>query len=384
MPLANVRGVAQLRDPWRYRSVRRVAAGRPAGRVFAAARWRRRSPRPATGSSSTTGAIPACPSIMIDGESENQEWADDLYELLREIDAAAGLCRRQLVGVPAGAAPGVAASGGGARPLAVAGDRRSARGRAPDQPVLHLAYRGGSARRHGGGVPARPLERGDRDQPAGARRADGVRPEDFIARMERWRRSFQAGAEHPVIGLSPAELRSMTMPACIAPGMDPVHPLRRGTGRAPADAECRISRRSSPRRWRRSTRPSPIGTRAKGCSRRGSSISCAGTGGGSGRPPAVSGAPASCWTVRAAANGRRHSGFREPSARSASAAARRSPGASGGPRSRKGNPGFSYDMPILVSRVAARRFTGLGFGKAAIRLCRWQTNWTCRRNFIRH
>ena len=36
-------------------------------------------------------------------------------------------------------------------------------------------------------------------------------------------------------------------------------------------------------------------------------------------------------------------------------------------------------MPILVSRVAARRFTGLGFGKAVIRLCQWQTNWTCRR-----
>ena len=53
-------------------------------------------------------------------------------------------------------------------------------------------------------------------------------PEDFIGRMNRWRRSFQAGAEHPVIGLSPAELRSMTMPACIAPGMDPVHPLAAG------------------------------------------------------------------------------------------------------------------------------------------------------------
>ena len=55
-----------------------------------------------------------------------------------------------------------------------------------------------------------------------------MQPEDFIARMERWRRSFAAGAEHPVIGLSPAELRSMTMPACIVPGKDPVHPLPAG------------------------------------------------------------------------------------------------------------------------------------------------------------
>jgi hypothetical protein len=42
--------------------------------------------------------------------------------------------------------------------------------------------------------------------------------------MERWRDAFNAGTEHPVIGLSPAELRSLTVPACIAPGKDPVHP----------------------------------------------------------------------------------------------------------------------------------------------------------------
>src|SRR6266403_1200228 len=49
-------------------------------------------------------------------------------------------------------------------------------------------------------------------------------PQDFIARMERWRQSFLAGADHPVIGLSPAQLRSMTVPTCIAPGNDLVHP----------------------------------------------------------------------------------------------------------------------------------------------------------------
>jgi hypothetical protein len=48
--------------------------------------------------------------------------------------------------------------------------------------------------------------------------------QDFIARMERWRQSFLAGTDHPVIGLSPAQLRSMTMPTCIAPGNDRVHP----------------------------------------------------------------------------------------------------------------------------------------------------------------
>ena len=48
--------------------------------------------------------------------------------------------------------------------------------------------------------------------------------------MERWRRSFNEGADYPVIGLSPAELRSMTMPACIVPGNDRVHP--RGPGQS--------------------------------------------------------------------------------------------------------------------------------------------------------
>jgi pimeloyl-ACP methyl ester carboxylesterase len=52
----------------------------------------------------------------------------------------------------------------------------------------------------------------------------GMRVEDFVAVMERWRHAFNQGADHPVIGLSPAELRSMTMPACIVPGNDRVHP----------------------------------------------------------------------------------------------------------------------------------------------------------------
>jgi hypothetical protein len=57
---------------------------------------------------------------------------------------------------------------------------------------------------------------------------------DFIGVMERWRRSFNEGAEYPVIGLSPAELRSMTMAACVIPGNDRVHP------RAPGQAAHRL------------------------------------------------------------------------------------------------------------------------------------------------
>jgi len=52
--------------------------------------------------------------------------------------------------------------------------------------------------------------------------------ERFIGVMKEWRQAFNEGADHPVIGLSPAELRSLAMPACIVPGKDPVHPLAAG------------------------------------------------------------------------------------------------------------------------------------------------------------
>src|SRR5438270_3917074 len=61
-------------------------------------------------------------------------------------------------------------------------------------------------------------------------RMTALDPQRFIAVMEEWQRTFNEGAQHPVIGLSPAELRSLTMTACLIPGNDRVHPC--GTGRA--------------------------------------------------------------------------------------------------------------------------------------------------------
>ena len=60
--------------------------------------------------------------------------------------------------------------------------------------------------------------------PANRARLMALAPARFVDIMRAWRRSFEAGAEHPVIGLSPADLRSLTMPACICPGNDRVHP----------------------------------------------------------------------------------------------------------------------------------------------------------------
>jgi pimeloyl-ACP methyl ester carboxylesterase len=60
--------------------------------------------------------------------------------------------------------------------------------------------------------------------PANRPRLMAFDPQRFINIMDEWRRAFNKGAHHPVIGLSPAELRSLTMPACIIPGNDLVHP----------------------------------------------------------------------------------------------------------------------------------------------------------------
>ena len=64
--------------------------------------------------------------------------------------------------------------------------------------------------------------------PANRSRLLSMDVERFMAVMNQWRRSFNEGADYPVIGISPDELRSMTMPACIIPGNDRTHPREPG------------------------------------------------------------------------------------------------------------------------------------------------------------
>lgn len=60
--------------------------------------------------------------------------------------------------------------------------------------------------------------------PASRARLMTMGTERFIAFMEKWLAAFNQGAEHPVIGVSPTELRSLRMPVLIVPGNDRVHP----------------------------------------------------------------------------------------------------------------------------------------------------------------
>jgi pimeloyl-ACP methyl ester carboxylesterase len=167
-------------------------------------------------------------SIAIDGESENEEWAEDLHELLMELDA-----------LPAY----VGGSSSGCRLALILALRRpdDVRGlllwrvTGGQHAAVHLANQYYAshieAAKSGGMTAVCAMDHWTEvinANPASRAVLMAMDPQDFIARMTRWRRSFDAGAEHPVIGLSPAELHGMAMPACIVPGKDPVHPLPAG------------------------------------------------------------------------------------------------------------------------------------------------------------
>ena len=89
------------------------------------------------------------------GNSENEVWADDLHELLQDLDAVPGVCRRQLVGLPAGSAGGFAPPRRCARAPVVAVNRRRFCRRTPGAELLHSVHRSGATRWHGSGLPHR-------------------------------------------------------------------------------------------------------------------------------------------------------------------------------------------------------------------------------------
>ena len=67
-------------------------------------------------------------------------------------------------------------------------------------------------------------------------------PQRFIAGFQRWQKGFQDSADLPVIGLSEQELARIDAPACIVPGNDLTHP--RAVGEAASkmmpNAECHV------------------------------------------------------------------------------------------------------------------------------------------------
>jgi pimeloyl-ACP methyl ester carboxylesterase len=168
--------------------------------------------------------------VAFEGDGENEVWVEDLRELLLQLDAIPAFiggsssgCRLALL-FALRHAPAVR----GLLLWRVTGGHYAAQRLSQNyySQYIELAETGGMdavcASEHFAAVIAA--------NPSNRARLTAIAPGDFIARMRRWRQSFEAGADHPVIGLSPAELRSMTMPACIVPGNDRVHP--RGPGQS--------------------------------------------------------------------------------------------------------------------------------------------------------
>ena len=68
---------------------------------------------------------------------------------------------------------------------------------------------------------------------------DAMGADGLISALETWLAGFHTGSQHPVAGISPAQMRAITLPTLIVPGNDRIHP------RAPAQAAHRLMANST-------------------------------------------------------------------------------------------------------------------------------------------
>lgn len=162
--------------------------------------------------------------VVIEGDSEQEVWADDLYELLRQLNALpvyAGGCSSgcRLALLLTIRHPGSTAglllwrpSGG---PYAADSLAKS-----NHDEYIEAARRGGMA-----AVCDTPFfaER-IAANPANLTRLMTMDPGHFVDVMIRWRAYFSDSADLPMVGTTEAALRSITVPTCIIAGQDNVHP----------------------------------------------------------------------------------------------------------------------------------------------------------------
>ncbi len=167
--------------------------------------------------------------VVIDGdESEQEIWADDLYELLQQLNAL----------------PVVAGGGSAGCRLSLLLALRH-----PDavRALLLWWVTGGqvAADRLGYNYYGQFIEAAESGGMAAVCESDffgeriaqnatnrerlmAMEPARFIDVMAGWREFFTRGADLPVIGASEEQLRSIDVPTCIIPGNDAVHPFAAG------------------------------------------------------------------------------------------------------------------------------------------------------------
>lgn len=163
--------------------------------------------------------------VVIEGEeSEYQIWADDLYELLSQLNA--------LPAIIGGSSSGCRLSllfalrhPEAVRALLlwrVTGGRFAAQNLAQKYYGQHIE----AAEQHGMAAVCDGEDFKERIEARPEHRdlLMNMDPQRFIAVMSHWREYFIQGADLPVIGATEESLKTITVPACIVPGNDLVHP----------------------------------------------------------------------------------------------------------------------------------------------------------------
>jgi pimeloyl-ACP methyl ester carboxylesterase len=79
-----------------------------------------------------------------------------------------------------------------------------------------------------------------RQRPSNRDRLMAYDPNAFIKVMQAWRAPFVAGADLPLIGTTEADLRSIPVPTCIIPGNDRTHDSRTGETAARYMPDCEV------------------------------------------------------------------------------------------------------------------------------------------------
>lgn len=161
-------------------------------------------------------------------DPENEMWADDLHELLRQL----------------GALPVIIGGGSSGCRLAILFTLRYPKlvealllwritgGRFAAERLARQYYTQYIEAAEAGGMAAVCATEHWQERIA-ARPTNGeyllkMDAKRFIEAMSRWREYFLQGAELPIIGASEADLKSITVPACVIPGNDRTHDLKTG------------------------------------------------------------------------------------------------------------------------------------------------------------
>jgi pimeloyl-ACP methyl ester carboxylesterase len=166
--------------------------------------------------------------VFDDSASEYEIWADDLFELLFQLNALPAI---------------IGGSSSGCRLALLFALRHPASVRA----LMLWRVTGGAfaaqrlaenyygqfitAARAGGMAAVAEMEHFRErieTNPANRDKLMDIDPERFIAVMNHWRDYFLKGADLPVIGASESDLNSITVPTCIIPGNDKTHGLQSG------------------------------------------------------------------------------------------------------------------------------------------------------------